>query len=180
MRNRWTRTPIDYHPCITSEPTKKLEKVAECWGHISMVWAAPKEAKSKKLSLATMWLDIANASGSIPHKVIVFALHQYGVSKSIHLIKMYYSGICSKSFSQEAPSSWHVHLCGIFAGCTLSIILFLAGMIIILEYSLEATTPQFHLNNISLPPMRAFMDDLNIMSSTICGAKICFPVVLYL
>ena len=22
MRNRWTRTHIDYHPCITSEPTK--------------------------------------------------------------------------------------------------------------------------------------------------------------
>ena len=22
--NRWTRTPIDYHPCITSEPTNKI------------------------------------------------------------------------------------------------------------------------------------------------------------
>ena len=22
MRNKWTRTSIDYHPCITSEPTK--------------------------------------------------------------------------------------------------------------------------------------------------------------
>ena len=48
---------------------------------------------------------------------------------------------------------------------------FLAGMNIILEYSLVATTPQFHLNNISLPPMRTFTDDLNIMSSTICGPK---------
>ena len=150
-----------------------IEKVPGSWEHISMVWAALKEAKSKNLSLATIWLDIANAYGSIPHKLIIFALHRYGVSpKWIHLIETYYSGIFSKSFSQEAPSSWHRrHQRGIFAGCTLSIILFLAGMNIILEYSLVVTTPQFHLYNISLPPMRAFMDDLNIMSSTICGAK---------
>ena len=25
MRNRWTRTRIDYHPCITSEPTNQVE-----------------------------------------------------------------------------------------------------------------------------------------------------------
>ena len=115
-----------------------------------MVWAALKENKSKKVSLATIWLDIANAYESIPHKLIIFALHQYGVStKWIHLIEMYYSGIFSKSFSQEAPSRWHMHQYGISASCTLSIILFSADMKIILEYSLVATTPQFHLNNIS-------------------------------
>ena len=149
-----------------------MKKAPGCWEHISMVWAALKEAKSKKVSLATIWLDIANAYGSIPHKLIIFALHGYGASpKWIHLIQTYYSGIFSKSFSQEAPSSWHRHQRGIFAGCTLSIILFLAGMNIILEYYLVATTPQFHRNNISLLPMRAFMDDLNIMSSIVCGAK---------
>ena len=31
-----------------------MEKVPGCWEHISMVWAALKEAKSKKLSLATI------------------------------------------------------------------------------------------------------------------------------
>ena len=137
-----------------------------------MVWAALKEAKSKNLSLATIWLDIANAYGSIPHKLIIFALHQYGVSpKWIHLTETHYSGIFSKSFSQETLSSWHRHQRGIFASCTLFIILFLAGMSIIIEYSLVAITPQFQLNNILLSPMRAIMDDLNIMSSTICGAK---------
>ena len=145
-----------------------MEKVPGCWEHISMVWPALKEAKSKNLSLATIWLDIANAYGSIPHKLIIFAPHRYGASpKWIHLTETYYSGISSKSFSQEATSSWHRHQRRIFASCTLFIILFLAGMNIILEYSLVATTPHFHLNNISLPPIRAFMDDLKIMSSTI-------------
>ena len=38
-----------------------MEKVPVYWEHISVVWAALKEAKSKNLSLATIWLDIANA-----------------------------------------------------------------------------------------------------------------------
>ena len=68
-----------------------MEKVPGCSEHISMVWAALKEAKSKNFSLALIWLDIANAYGSIPHKLITFALFRYGVSpKWIHLIETYY------------------------------------------------------------------------------------------
>ena len=37
-----------------------MEKVPGCWEHISIVWAALKEAKFKNLSLAAIWLDIAN------------------------------------------------------------------------------------------------------------------------
>ena len=156
-----------------------MEKFPGCCEHISMVWAALKETKSKNLSLATIWLDIANARGSIPHKLVIFALCWYDVSpKWIHLIETYYSGIFSNCFSQEAPSSWHRHQRRILAGCTLSIILFLAAMNIILEYSLVATTLQFYLNNISLPSMRAFMDDLNIYLPQFAVQKLCFPIAL--
>ena len=76
-----------------------MEKVPGCWEHISMVCAALKEAKSKNLSLATICFDIANAYGSIPHKLIIFALHRYGVSpKWIHLIETYYCGIFQQVF----------------------------------------------------------------------------------
>ena len=79
-----------------------MEIVPGCREHISMVWAALKEAKSKNLSLATIWFDIANAYGSIPHKLIIFALFRCGVCpKWIHLIETYYSGIFSKSFSRR-------------------------------------------------------------------------------
>ena len=53
-----------------------MEKVPGCWEHISMVWPALKEAKSKNLSLAKIWLDIANTYGSIQHKLII--LHSIG------------------------------------------------------------------------------------------------------
>ena len=94
---------------------------------------------------------IANAYGFIPHKLIAFAIHRYGVSPQwMRLIETYYKAVFSKSFSQSATSSWHRHQREIFAGCTLSIILFLAGMNIILEYSLQARAPQFTTNNTAL------------------------------
>ena len=89
----------------------------------------------------------------------------------IRLIETYYKGIFSKSFSQSTTSSWHRHQRGNFAGCTVSIILFLAGMNIILEYSMQARVSQFTTNNTALPLLRVFMDDLSYMSSTVSGAQ---------
>ena len=107
-----------------------------------------------------------------PHKLIVFALRRYGISPQwIRLVENYYKGIFSKSFSESATSAWHRHQRGIFAGCTLSIILFLAGMNIILEYSLQVKVPKFITNNTELPLLCAFMDVLSLMSSTVSGAK---------
>ena len=43
-----------------------MEKIPGCWEHLSMVWHALKEARAQKSNLAIIWLDIANAYGSIP------------------------------------------------------------------------------------------------------------------
>ena len=106
-----------------------VAKVPGCWEHMSVVWDKLTDIKSQKASIAAVWLDIANAYGSIPHQLIFLALKRYGVhSIWIDLIKAYYSGIWSKSFSPNAPSSWHRHFRGIFTGCTISITLLLSGM----------------------------------------------------
>ena len=44
-----------------------MEKIPGCWEHLSMVWHVLKKARAQKSNLAIMWLDIANAYGSIPH-----------------------------------------------------------------------------------------------------------------
>ena len=83
-----------------------MEKIPGCWEHLSMVWHALKEARAQKSNLAIIWLDIANAYGSIPLKLIVFAQHRYGVSPQwIRLIETYYKVIFSKSFSESATSA---------------------------------------------------------------------------
>ena len=127
-----------------------------------MVWHGLKEVRAH--NLAIILFDIANAYGSIPHKLIAFALQRYGVFPQwIILIETYYKEIFSKSFSVSTTADWHRHQRGIFAGCTLSIISFLAGINIILEYSMQARAPKFTTNNTALPFLRAFMDDLSLM-----------------
>ena len=79
----------------------------------------------------------------------------------------HYRGIYSKSFADSSPSGWHRHERGIFAGCTVSIILFLAGMNVILEYYTQTDAFQFLSNGVPLPLLQAFMDDFNLMSSSV-------------
>ena len=134
-----------------------VEKITGCLEHLSMVWHALKEARAQNSNLAIIWLDIANAYRSIPHKLIVF--------------ETYYKGIFSKSFSESATSAWQRHQRGIFAGCTLSIIFFLAGMNFVLEYSMQARVPKFITNNTTMPFLHAFMDDLSLMSAKGSGAQ---------
>ena len=149
-----------------------MEKVTGYWEHLSMVWYILKEARTPKSTLAILWLDIAKAYDSIPHKLIIFALRIYGFSPHwIRLVENNYKGIFSKSFSESANSAWHRHHQGMFASWTFSIILFLASMNIILKYSVQVKVPKFTTNNTALPLLPAFMDDLSLMSSTFSGGQ---------
>ena len=51
-----------------------MSKVPGCWEHMSLVWNELKEIKSKKSNITSVWLDIANAYGSIPHQLIFLVL----------------------------------------------------------------------------------------------------------
>ena len=150
-----------------------MGKVAGSWEHMSKVWGALKESQCNKLNKANIWLGTANVYGSIPQTLIFFALERYGVHEHwISLIKAYYSGIYSKSFSSSAPSSWHQHFKGTFAGCTLSIILFLAVINVTIEYAILSKAPCFiYSGKVSLPLVRVFMDNMSLMSSSVAAAN---------
>ena len=91
-----------------------------------------------------------------PHRLIYFAL------KWIKIIQQYYGRIWSKSFQEFSPSSWHHHQRGIFIGCTVSIVLFLAAINITIEFTLSLKDSFMQEHRIG---MKAFMDDLSVMSS---------------
>ena len=119
-----------------------MEKIPDCWVHMSMVWDSLKSEKHDKTSLSAIWLDVANAYGSLPHRLIYFALKRYGVSeKWIKIIQQYYGGIWSKCFQIFSPSNWHHHQRCIFIGCTVSIVLFLAAINVIIEFTLSLKIP---------------------------------------
>ena len=77
----------------------------------------------------------ANAYGSVPHQLLLFALRRYDIPEHwVSLFMKYYEGLWSISWSESAPSSWHHHLRGIFIGCIASIILLLSAINVIIEH----------------------------------------------
>ena len=138
-----------------------MEKIPGSCEHLSMFWHAVKEARAKKSNLAVIWLDIANAYGFIPHKLVLLY---------IDMVSLHSGSDFSKSFSKSTTSAWHKQR-GLFAGCTLSTIFFLAGMNIILEYSIQTRNPKFSTNNTTLTLLRTFMDDLSLMTTKVSGAQ---------
>ena len=144
-----------------------MTKVPVSWKHMSLVCKELKPEKTNKLKRARVWLDIANAYGPVPHLLIFFAIECYGKDPIwVDVLKSYYVGLWSKSFSPTAPSSWHKHSRGIFTGCTVSKIFFLAGMNVILEFIVVETDSSNFRSPLS-PPVKAFMDYLFLMSSSL-------------
>ena len=62
----------------TSCQKGSIQKMAGCWEHMSMSWSALQDARRRGKTLAALWLDLANAYGSVPHQLIKFALRRYG------------------------------------------------------------------------------------------------------
>ena len=97
-----------------------MTKVPVSWEHMSLVWKELKAEKTNKLNRTTVSLDIANAYSPVPPLLIFFAIECYGEDPIwVDVLKSYYIGLWSKSFSPTAPSSWHKHSRGIFTGCSL-------------------------------------------------------------
>ena len=111
-----------------------MATVPGCCKHVSRVWDELKTAKSNKTSITAVWLDIANAYGSIHRQLIFYSLKCYGINPTwIDLLTSYCNGLWSKSFSIKATSGCQKHFREVFTGCTVSIFLFLTGMNVILE-----------------------------------------------
>ena len=156
----------------TSSQKGSIQKVAGCWEHTSMVWAAVRDAKTKKKPLALLWLDLANAYGSVPHKLIEFALKRYKVPQIwIDLILDYYDGLWGRSSSRGTSSDWFRYERGIFAGCTISVILFLLAFNVLLDYIDRPGIQRYELYDQLIEVARGFMDDLSLLTTSVPMAK---------
>ncbi|GFO33353.1 reverse transcriptase [Plakobranchus ocellatus] len=58
----------------TSVQKGGIPGVSGCLEHATMIWEAIQRAKSEKLNLDVVWLDLANAYGSVTHEMIQLAL----------------------------------------------------------------------------------------------------------
>ena len=130
------------------------------------IWEAIQRAKSEKLNLAVVELDLANVYGSVPHQIIQLALRVYHVPEDIQvMLDKYFNGFRMRFSSNSYTTDWIILEIGIVMGCTISPILFVMAM----EVILKAAEGSAGLANLGggcyMPPLKAFMEDTTLICS---------------
>lgn len=120
-----------------------------------MLLASSVRRPTKKgvLTAAAVWLCLANTYWSVPYKLIESAM------KLNHLpghVQRIIGGIQIQFTVDDFATFWQRVEKGVFIGCTISPILFVMGM---------ENLPMIN-SGIYQPPIRDFMDDLTVTTST--------------
>ena len=105
-----------------------------CVEHCAMIWHTIQEARLNKEDLSVVWLDLANAYGSVPHKLIEFSLEFFHVPEKLQMYLMkYYQAFHMRFSTAEYLTQWQRLEVGIPMGCTISPILFAMAMEVIVQ-----------------------------------------------
>ncbi|GFO23921.1 reverse transcriptase [Plakobranchus ocellatus] len=103
-----------------------------------MIWDTIQRAKSEKLNLDVVWLDLANAYGSVPHEMIQLALRKYHIPEVIQvMLDDYFSGFRMRFSTNDYTTNWINLEVGIAMGCTISPILFVMAMEVISQKAVQ-------------------------------------------
>ena len=129
-----------------------------CIEHAYSIWEAIQRCKDEKSDLSVVWLDLANAYGSVPHALILKSMEFFWIPKAVqNFILQYYNQFCMRFTTKEFTTNWQRLEVGIAAGCTVSVVLF----VLVMEMLLRSTQCE---NTRVRAPMKAFMDDIAIVS----------------
>ncbi|XP_061925310.1 uncharacterized protein LOC133664585 [Entelurus aequoreus] len=156
----------------TSVQKGGISGMSGCMEHTGVVTQLIREARENKGNLSVLWLDLANAFGSIPHKLVQLTLMKHHVpSRCRDLIADYYSNFRMRVSSGPTTSSWHKVEIGIITGCTISVTLFSLAMNMLTKSAEpECRGPRTNSGQ-RQPPIRAFMDDLTVMTESVPGCR---------
>ena len=133
-----------------------------CIEHVNTIWNDIQEAKKEKSDLTVVWLDLANAFGSVPHQLMRKAMDHFWIPPEIQeLLMTYYDKFIMRFSTDEFTTDWQRLEIGVAAGCTVSVIVFLLCMELILR-----GTNTDRITAIR-SPKKAFMDDIAILTTTV-------------
>ncbi|CAC5381066.1 unnamed protein product [Mytilus coruscus] len=132
LANRMTKYMIENSYIDTSMQKGGIAGFSGCVEHTSVLSQLIHEAKTGKKNLAVVWLDLANAYGSVPHKLIEMAMDRYHIPEHIKKIVQKYFGGIQLRFTVD-NTAWQKLEKGIVTGCTISPILFIMSMNIIMK-----------------------------------------------
>lgn len=145
-----------------------------CVEHASVIWHQIQVAKKEGKDLHVVFLDLANAFGSVPHNLLWTAFDYFRVPPALTtLVKAYFQDIQLCVTTSEYTTAWQHLEVGIMAGCTISPLAFTLAMEVIIRASRWVVGGQRIRPELRLPPVRAYMDDLTTLTTTkACTARL--------
>ncbi|KAJ8008617.1 hypothetical protein DPEC_G00106740 [Dallia pectoralis] len=151
----------------TSVQKGGIPKVPGCLEQTGVVTQLIREARENKGDLVVLWLDLTNAYGSIPHKLVEEALRRHHIpDKFRNLILDYYDRFSLRVSAGPTTSDWHRLEKGIITGCKIS----LAMNMLVKAAEVQCRGP-LSKSGVRQPPIRAFMDDLMVTTLHVPGAR---------
>ena len=143
-----------------------------CLEHTGVVIQILRESREGRVDFVVLWLDLANAYGSIPHKLVGEALKRHHVpSKISKLILDYYDNFQKRISSSIIISEWHRLESGFITGCALSATFFTLAINMIMKLAeIECQGPMMKTGVRQLP-IRANMDDLTVTTTSVMGSR---------
>ncbi|XP_053391239.1 uncharacterized protein LOC128554051 [Mercenaria mercenaria] len=142
--------------------------VSGCLEHTSVLTQLTKEAKATKGDLTVLWLDIANAYGTVPHKLVDLTLKKYHVPEKFrNLLWHCFDNFKMRFTVADYTTSWRRLEVGIVTGCTISVILFSVAMNLLVKTAGKMSRGPITISGIRQPPTRAFMHDMTITAKSV-------------
>ena len=155
----------------TSTQKGGVEGFSGCWEHNSIITQLLCDAKANKGDVSMIWLDLANAYGSVPHELVKLSLQKYHVPPKVqNIIRDYFDQLKFRFTVANYTTHWQRLEKGIITGCTISVIVFLAAINILIKTAeKECKGPK--INGIQQKSLKAFMDDMTVNAAQPQGAR---------
>ena len=158
LAKRLTTYMVENEYLDTSVQKGGIPRFSKCIEHTNALTQLLHEARINHKNLTVVWLDLANAYGSIPHQLIKVALQHYHVPEHVNkLITSYFSNIHLRFSTERFETDWIELQKGIVTGCTISVILFIMGMNLIIKAAERETRGPETNTGIRLPPNRGYI-----------------------
>ena len=142
-----------------------LTGIAGCVEHTFAFNEAFRDAYENTRQFIAIWIDLANAYGSVMHNLIQFALWWYHVPPHIANIILDYSDkLCAQVVTEDWETAFFRYLVGLFQGCVLSTILFDMVFNLCLDFLAQCDSLGYKFKNSEIQTLRkAYADDLTLL-----------------
>ena len=152
-----------------------LAGISGCIEHGTILGELMKDARAKQRSLCLVWLDLANAYGSVKHMLAQFALWWYHVPKEMaELLFEYYECLMFRIQTSDWTSDWFPLEIGAFQGCTAAPIIFNIAFQLLLDIHAHLTKRNlgYSFSGAKISVARsAYADDVQLIGSTARDAQ---------